>query len=556
MNRFFTLSLILLGLNLTSQTIHEEIGNIGIYDLLDELATLHLIDINSAVKPYSKTQIAHWLNQVSADHTDIPLPLRAAIQQYKTEYSSENHLLPTGYLKLIRPTNTTAIHLLPPEISYKDSLLRITLRPIYGIRYISSTNGDFYHSYGGASFSAYAGDHWAAWASIRDNYQTLEPLALPTYLTTEPGGNYKIGVQGRKGAEFSEMRGGITYSWNWGSFGLVKDYIQWGDSYNGSNIFSGRNPSFPLIKLHLKPAEWIEFTYFHGWLISQIIDSTRSYYTTNGDFRAVFRQKYIAANMYTFKPFKQFRLSVGNSIVYSDVPVQPAYLIPFFFFKSLDHTLNKGIDNQNSAMFMNISSRQIKHIHLFGTIFIDEFSFSRIRNPDRHNFWSVKAGASLQNWPIKSVSLTTEFTRTSPLTYKHRVPATTFTSNNFNLGHYLLDNSEELFFMIKWSPLPYMKIQFNYTNAWHANEYQYVFGKTKVDENPILKDKTWSSKITSFRIEYKPIHYIVLFAEYDRADIQGYEADGQTAEYYLKRFSPKYMHGKTNTVQIGFMMGI
>ena len=87
----------------------------------------------------------------------------------------------------------------------------------------------------------------------------------------------------------------------------------------------------------------------------------RSYYDSDTP-REVYRPKYIAANMFTFTPWKRLNISVGNSIVYSDMNVHPAYLIPVLFYKSVDHTLNQGIDNQNSQMFFDVSSRQIKHL--------------------------------------------------------------------------------------------------------------------------------------------------------------------------------------------------
>ncbi len=548
--------ILLQSLFMTAQTAYEHISNTPVYELLSELSTLRLIDINTAIKPYSRKQIAEWLKQAQMQEDLMSTGLKKRVKRQLDAYAIEMDALPKGHLNLLKNKTALTMHILPPELAYHDSLFSTLLRPIYGIRYVANNNGSFYHSYGGAEMIAYAAKKWAAYASIRDNYQTLEPLAQPLFLTTEPGGNYKIGVQGRSGAEFSEMRGGITYSWSWGSFGLIKDHVQWGDSYNGSNILSGRTPSFPMVKLRLKPVKWMEFNYFHGWLISQVIDSSRSYYTNNGDFRGVFRQKYIAANMYTFKPFKQLHLSVGNSIVYSDVPVQPAYLIPFFFFKSLDHTLNKDIDNQNSAMFVNLSSRQIKHLHLFGSLFFDELSFSRIGDPERHNFWSVKGGAALQGWPIANVSLNTEYTRTTPLTYKHRVQATTFASNEFNLGHYLQDNSEEIFFSANWFPASCLQIRLSYTNAWHGNDYQYVFGATPVDENPVLKEKSWSSKVIALRAEYTPLANIRIFAEYGHSQVTGYAVDGHTAEYYLNRFGPKYLHGTNHTVSAGFGIGL
>jgi len=538
-----------------AQTAYEHISNRYIYTFIDDLATLQIIEVNTAIKPYSRTSIASWLLQADRQKDKLSRQQKALLRIFMKEYSLEMHQLKKGKLNLYTDGDKISVHLIPPEVVWKDTLFRAILRPVYGFRYVSNANKSFYHSYGGAEAVAYAGTKWSGYASLRDNYMSFEPISQPLFFTQEQGGNYKIGVQGRSGAEYSEMRGGIAYTWNWGTFAFIKDHLQWGEAGNGSNILSGRTPSFPMIKLQLKPAQWLEFNYFHGWLVSQVIDSSRSYITSNGDFRGVFRQKYIAANMYTFKPLKNLHISVGNSIVYSDVPVQPAYLIPFFFFKSLDHTLNKGIDNQNSAMFLSLSSRQIRHLHLYGTVFIDEFSMARINDPARHNFSSYKGGLNLTGWPLADLSISAEYTRTTPMTYKHRVPSTTFESNQFNLGHYLRDNSEEVFLALRYSPFSTIQLGVSYTNAYHANDYQYVFGGVPVDQNPVLSTKTWSSKSIAFRAESMPAPNIFVFAEYTINDVKGYDADEKTATYYLNRFSPKYLHGKTNTLNIGFNIG-
>lgn len=71
-----------------------------------------------------------------------------------------------------------------------------------------------------------------------------------------------------------------------------------------------------------------------------------------------------------------------DGIEYSDMNVHLAYLIPFLFYKSVDHTLNgtnaAGQTGQNSQLFIDVSSRNIKNLHLFLTVFVDEFSMKRV----------------------------------------------------------------------------------------------------------------------------------------------------------------------------------
>lgn len=546
-----TISILLLSLFSRAQDTYQHITDDDLYSFMDELADDGVIELNSVVKPYGRKMIGDKLQSAVESGELLPRQRKEALLYLHEfgfdlgdNYNGGKHLL---------ETDKSTLSWMPPVYTYADSVGRVAVRPVYGIRYISNGNNNFYHSYGGAEMWSQLGEHWGIYASLRDNYQQKEILARPSYFTHERGGAYKINVQNREGGDFSEMRGGVTYSGKWGHVGLVKDHVEWGTNYNGSNIFSGRTPSFAMIKLQLKPFDWLQFDYHHGWLVSEVVDSLRSYITANGDLRERYHEKYIAANMYTIKPFNDFHLAIGNSIVYSDIDFQPAYLIPFFFFKSLDHTINHGIENQNSQMFFNVSSRNINHLHVFASVFYDEFSVTRVNDPDRHNFYSVKGGVGLSNWPVSNVGLQAEFTRTAPLTYKHRVPATTFATNDFNLGHYLKDNSEDYYVGMWYKPHHKVKAELSYSYSQHGRDHSYVFGDGELDEKSFLEEKTWDAKRFKAEISWHPSPAFSLFAEYNYSDIRGYELDGKSAKYYLNRFTPNYLHGKTNTVIVGMM---
>lgn len=553
----YTLTLIIIGLTLHAQVAYQHVSDRDIYNFLDELASIHVIRINSTVKPYPRTTIAGYLQKASEQSQMLSRSQRARLSHYMEEYQMELGELKEGEWQLFKRDSSVSVHFLPPEVAYRDSFFRALMRPVYGFRYFSGGERDFWVSYGGAEAISYIGDSWSVYASLRDNYQAGERLAQPSFLTQELGGTYKALTGGGPGGEFSEMRGGITWSWNWGSFGLIKDHMMWGDNQNGSNIFSGRTPSFPMIKLYMNPAKWLEFSYHHGWLVSEAIDSVNSIFPAEGNPRTVHRRMYIAANMFTVKPFDRLNISFGNSIVYGDMDVQPAYLIPFFFYKSLVHTIHWGSSFQNNAMFINISSRQLKHLHLYGTLFIDEFSVKRIGDPTRHNFNSYKTGFTLSHWPIRNVVLGGEYTFTNPITFLHDEPTTSFSSNKYNLGHYLKDNAEEFYATLRIYPAGTLQLSVSYTYARKGHYYEYIRGmrNPRIDELPVLEEITWDCSSLVFAAQVNPLPNIRIFGKYTISNVQGYDVDGRTAQQYLNMFSAPYLHGKNNIFEMGFGMG-
>lgn len=540
-----------------SQPTYEHISNHGIYSFLDEMANEQIIKLNTTIKPYTRTFILDKLQEVSEKHEQLNKRQRRELEFYLKDYllaekSATNPYHDNSRLDLIKNSKHFATSLHPLGLTYKDSLFTFGIRPIWGIEYLSNEKDAFSRTWGGGRIYGQIGENFGFYASLRDNHMT-HVLARPGYFTQREGGVYKGNALG--GGDYSEMRGGITYNWQWGRVALVKDHLEWGDNYNGSNINSGRHPSFAMLKLHLNPAEWFEFNYFHGWLVSEVIDSLRSYTPESGFERPVQKPKYMAANMFTIKPIPEISFSFGNSIVYGDLEVQPAFLIPFMFFKSIDHTISANIENQNSQMFANLSLRPVKHLHLYGALYIDEFSFTRITDPSRHNFNSWKGGIRLTNWPVDNVTLTYETTKTLPLTFKHRIPVLTYATNEYNLGHYLRDNSYDHYAELSVRPFSRFRFTAAYLYAAHGNEYPYEKTDIPLDEHPYMEEKTWENTTISFKANYEFTANSTVFTGYTYRNIQGYSVDNNPANYYLSRYSHEMFHGETWTLRFGFNFG-
>ncbi|MFO7864339.1 MAG: hypothetical protein R6U85_10090 [Salinivirgaceae bacterium] len=543
------------------QAIPEHVSYEEIYAFMDELASEHIIILNSAIKPYTKGFILECLHK--AEKADSLLNKRQKnelafyLQSYQIWDKGTQNPYMAEKVNILKNYSThsalTSTHL---GFAHRDSNFTVVARPLWGYKYHSNDNGDVTHFWGGASAEAQIGSHLSVFASVRDNSIT-EILAWPGNFTRQDGGNYKLGEGGRSGGDYSEMRGGFALHWNWGNVSLVKDHVQWGDHSHGPTILDSRAPSFAMLKMHLKPTWWFEFDYLHGWLVSEVIDSANSYFSQYGESREAYRSKFIAANMYTLHPFRHMSLSAGNSIIYSDLGgPHPAYMIPFMFFKSIDHTLNHGIQNQNSQLFFNASIRSIKHLHVYGSLFVDEFSKTRVGDDTQHNFLSWKGGAQLQNWPIPNVSLTYEFTQTYPVTYKHRIAATTYETNNYGLGHYLSDNSLEHYFALTVKPVSRLFIKLRYWQAFHANEYAYdINNETRIDELPVLEDKTWQNHTFDITASYQLLANVRLQLIYRDSNIKGFDVDDRTAQEYLDMYSPNFYHGHQQTIMFQFNLG-
>ncbi len=522
---------------LMAQEVYQHVSNTDLYDFLDELSNAHIISLNTAVKPYARILIAEKLAEAQNKRGELNSRQEKELDFYLKDFSKE-----------LRPDKKFDKRL--DLFYYKDSLFTFNVNPILGLSFFSNDSGSFHHRWNGAEAYAYVGKKLGFYASLRDNHESKR-LSDPAYLNQYDASNYKVDTKG--GGDFDEMRGGLTYTWDWGSVGLVKDHFVWGDNYHGSNIFSGHQPSFTFLKLHLKPARWFDFNYIHGWLVSDVIDSSRTYVNGNSN-RINFRPKYIAANLYTFTPLKRLQLSLGNSIVYSDQNVHPAYLIPFFFYKSIDHSLTSTGSNflgQNSQFFFNISSRNIKNIHLYLSVFVDEIALGRATDADRHsNFYSMKIGGRLSNVGIRNVFFTAEYTRTNPVVYRHYITTATYASSSFNMGHYLGDNAQEVYVSLAYKPIPRLFVEASYTLAQKGWEYLYTGVSADPQGNglghPFIDRVYWQGSDISFKTRYQLLNDAWIFASVSATDYNGLKNDVYTMPYF---------RGKRTTINVGANIG-
>jgi hypothetical protein len=570
MQRFLLfLSLIFCSFIALAQDIPEHISYTRIYDYLDELAGDGIINLNSVIKPYSRAFIKDKLLEAQKRTGELNKRQRDELAFFLNDYALEQDKLPDSYVNIWKNELSSAA-LVQPGFHYRDTIFRARITPLLGMHITHNDNGNIIKRWYGADIQLMIGKNLSVYGSLRDVSIQGDLLARPSYLNDNPGYEYK---ESSVGGDYSDSRGGIKYGWNWGSLGLVKDNVIWGDNYHGSNILSGRTPSFPMLTLHLKPTKWFEMQYIHGWLVSNVADSTR-YYLDNMDKKQYrMANKFIAANMFTFTPVRNLNLSVGNSIIYAESNIQPAYLIPIAFYKSMDHTLTKGLnlENQNSQVFINFSSRNIKHLHLFTSVYADEISFSRFSpSSAAKNPISYKLGGNLSNFPIDNLSLTAELTRTNIINYKHSIPVLTWASNSYNLGSYLGDNSQEIYLALRYKPIRGLDLGLSYTSAEHGNEYDYLRRNssgadaiTKIISQPVLGEITWTNKTLGFNAQYEVINNAYALINIAYSDIRGYNLsstpiDGEnrlTDQGYLDLFTPKYLQGQHTTVTVGFSFG-
>lgn len=574
-----------------AQNIPVPLTQVKLYDFLDELLADGVLVHQTAVRPYSRKQVATMLLEAQDADSLLNIRQKRDLAFYLNEYALERDTMVSNYVQYT-DHSTYNVSLADPQFSYrsKDNMFKMRLRPILGGNLLMSKKGVIFHRWYGAELQMDIAKHLSIWGSLRDNSWSGDWLSK-TYFPTDndrrlgarihygasqmqPALMPIAGVQYKEanyGGDFSDSKGGISlYAW-WGSISVQRENIRWGDAYHASNIMSGRAPAAPMISLQLTPCKWFQFDYFHAWLVSNVVDSTYYYVeeTTNGavrNYRPM--NKFMAANMFTFTPIKQLSISFGNSIIYAERSIQAAYFIPIAFYKSLDHLLTKGVrtQNQNSQAFASLSVRPVEHLHLYGSMFVDEIKFSRFKPSNKENNpLSYLVGFNWSGWPVKGLSLKAEFVRSYIASYIHSIEVLDYTTNSFDMGHYLGDNAQSIYAELAYRPIRGMLIKASYTNDTKYNSYAYL----RNNISATIAQKPFDHAIFRNEVvqldgvyEVHPNMYMTLTLQYNHA--RGFDniktdalpsEDIGNAQYYLDKYMPRYFQGKNLSVSAAFSFG-
>jgi hypothetical protein len=111
------------------------------------------------------------------------------------------------------------------------------------------------------------------------------------------------------------------------------------------------------------------------------------------------------------------------------------------------------------------------------------------------------------------------------------------------MGHYLRDNSMEIYLAISWKPVRGVFLNLAYTLAEHGDEYpddrSYDY-----DELRFMKNKIWQNESLEFTARYEFINNGYFFVRYLKSIQEG-----------DVRYLPEYMNGNTDNLSIGLNIG-
>lgn len=330
---------------------------------------------------------------------------------------------------------------------------------------------------------------------FRDNHESGSTASVSKPLTPAPS-NILAKITGSS-IQYDIVDAQATYTIGNATLSIEKLHNVWGTGERGSLILSDKAPSFPQVKLRIPFGDDLDFTYFHGWLASDLIDSLRSYQVRGipggTGFRRQYVQKYIAAHILEYSLFTGWDFALGESQVYGGRNPELLFLIPVMFFKAAEHW---NMDTDNSQLFLSAKVHPFAGHAYYYTVFIDELVTTDIVDPDKQrNQLGFTVGGSWYDLLHDDMRMMVEYTRTNPWVYNHKYPDATYESHSVELGHWIGQNADLFSAGIWFRPMRSLEAGIMFESlrkgGKDSTRFQYLLPTPSFLYGPVTKRQTF-----------------------------------------------------------------
>jgi hypothetical protein len=237
---------------------------------------------------------------------------------------------------------------------------------------------------------------------------------------------------------FDETAGYLTADFNLIRFKIGRDRLKIGYGFIGA-LIDGNSPPLDYIGMNIHYGI-LNFSYFHAKISGYPgyhPDSITQGVNLEGE-------KYIGYHRIGINPSKLTEFGIGEFIIYANRPLEFAYVNPFNFYKSAEHS---GQDRDNAMLFFDFSNRSISGLKLYSSLLLDDIDFGKLFSGWYGNqiIWNFGL-ASSNLYKFIPLDFKAEYNRIEPYVFTHRLQYNNYSNLGYPLGTFTYPNSE-LFFI-------------------------------------------------------------------------------------------------------------
>ncbi len=350
--------------------------------------------------------------------------------------------------------------------AYHDSTIKFFIDPVANLKYMYSSkydNNSTLMDIGGIFRGDY--DGWFGfYLQGADGTQygdrdvaRLDPRVEQSFTFNNTKINFFDGTSG-----YARFQKGIL------SLELGRERVLWGTGFINKMVLSDNPQLFDFVKFDIAYKK-LRYDFLHGWLVQP----TTSTYVDSlvGNVKSE-QPKYVAISRLGYQATNRLSFGITQMIIYSNRPLEAAYLNPFLFWESAQRSMN-DLDNS----FLTFDGRYLitNGIELSSSIIFDDINFKKLFKKEwaaSTNRTEWQAGTML-TYPLlpPDVSFIIEYMQARPYIFSHPGvgEALTYTNNGYLLGTNMQPNSARLSTRLSYQATSRLSLQLDYSHTLHGN---------------------------------------------------------------------------------------
>ncbi|NOX90114.1 MAG: capsule assembly Wzi family protein [Calditrichaeota bacterium] len=429
-----------------------------VYHFLERMETLGFVqDVFNGIKPFSRAQVSAYLQAAAKHRAELTAIDRRRLDDFLLDYRWE---LRRKERNPLLPDNQNWYSILAGWQNFKKDFKRFFKQNFPEEEnhvFLWETNTDhFYFDYEqGVDYEQRSDDMYrsASWQTykfrgvLQENFGYRFEVSLhglrgnnEQYIEEHPILKGSWSEVSDDAARYSDRTGGeLSFHLKYFDLQFAQQEIAWGYGESGQLILSNNTEAYPYLSIS-KDWGWFKFIALHGKLQSFWQD-------TLPDGYRVYPDKWLAAHRLEMSLGHKVTIGLNESFIYGNRYADWAYLIPFNFYRAVQHKLR---DRDNATIAVDLEYLMRPGVKIYGTIFLDEFRKKKLGT----NWFGNKHAFAFGLWwvdPFKlpNLSLRFEYTAIMPWVYTHKYLINSYTSDNRSIGHWAGPNSEVYYFHLR-----------------------------------------------------------------------------------------------------------
>ena len=428
-----------------------------VYDFLDRMFTAKVIDnYSSSMAPVSRRETANLLKEISAKRKKLSKTDKALLDYYTAEFefdmygtlkSSSNFFSKKGVGELFSKKQKYLYSIVDSNASFFwDGLGELRYMGLEGD---SSGKphvllGQFGTRIRGTLFNS-VGYYLRLSNGVRLG-GTSEDAQRTAFLDPVLSSTRKYISEGSK--TFDTYEGYLRYapSKDWLGLTIGREALSFGTGYIDKLFLSSKNTApFDFLKLDLSYKK-IRYSFFHSSIVG------------NDSIGSQLQSKYLVFHRLELGPFfnNSFKLGFNEMVIYSNIPINFAFINPISFLTSADlNTELPGKNSNNTLLGIDIQFYPVKNVSLQSSLLIDDLNFGTIADDSskgNDNKFGFQAGLNWQDaLTLPNLGFYYEYTRINPFVYSHREINNSYSNWGLPIGHALNPNSDEHAFKLSYN---------------------------------------------------------------------------------------------------------